>query len=160
MAELNMDTKVAVKNLCEWDLYFNRAEGSGDVRVPSKGVTRLSRGEIQAQVYNGNKMFTGVDEQGSHAKLYVDDKDTRVLLGFESEDGKETQNVITPERVKKILEYKTQKTFEEKIQDEIKLDSEKLLLIEEAKRSKLKDYDKIKFIEEYTGHKFDKKSKK
>ena len=69
-----MDTKVAVKNLCEWDLYFNRAEGSGDVRVPSKGVTRLSRGEIQAQVYNGNKMFTGTDEQGSHAKLYVDDK--------------------------------------------------------------------------------------
>lgn len=160
MSEINLETKVAVRNLCEWDLYFSRAEGIGDVKVPKKGIVRLSRGEIQAQVYNDNSMFSGVDGQGSHAKLYVEDKDTRVLLGFESEDGKEKQDVITADRIKKILEYKTQKTFEEKVQDEIKLESEKLLLMEEAKRLKIKDYDKIQFIEEYTGFKFKDDNKK
>ena len=154
MSELNLDEKVIVKNLCEWALYFPRIEGSGDVKVPEKGIVRLTRGEIQSQVYASNKMFCGLDGQGSHAKLYVTDKATRVMLGFEGEDSKEVQNVITPERIQKLLAYKTQKAFEEKIKEEIVLNSEKLALIEEAKRQKLNDHSKIKFIEDYTGFKF------
>ncbi|GIN23109.1 hypothetical protein [Siminovitchia fordii] len=154
MSDLNLDQKVVIKNMCEWDLFFKRIESPGEVKIPKKGVTRLSRGEIQAQVYANNTMLSGLDGQGSHAKLYIEDKDTRVMLGFESEDGKQEQDIITPERIQKILAYKTQKTFENKIQEEIKLDSEKLLLVEEAKRQKLNDYEKIKFIEEYTEFKF------
>lgn len=154
MSDLDLDKKVVLKNLCEWDLYFTRIEGAGEVKLPRKGVTRLSRGEIQAQVYANNSMISGTDGQGSHAKIYIDDKDTRVMLGFEDEDGKEKQNVITPERVKEILQLKTKKAFEKNIEEEIKLDSEKALLMEEAKRQKLNDHDKIQFIEEYTGYKF------
>lgn len=156
----NLDEKVLIKNLCEWDLYFPRIENPGDVKIPQKGVTRLSRGEIQAQVFANNSMFSGTDGKGNHAKIYIEDKETRVLVGFEDEDSKETQKVLTPERVKEILEYKQQKTFEKKIEEEVVLDSEKVLLIEEAKRQKVNDYDKIKFIEEYTGHKFNIESSK
>lgn len=160
MSELDLDKKIVIKNLCEWDLYFKRIEGNGEVKIPQKGITRLSRGEIQAQVFANNTMFTGLDGQGSHAKIYVDDKDTRVLLGFESEDGKDKQNILTAERIKEIFAYKTQKSFEKHIEDEIKLDSEKMLLMEEAKRQKLNDHDKIQFIEEYTGYKYKTDKKK
>lgn len=160
MAELDLDKKVVVKNLCEWDLYFKRIEGNGEVKLPQKGIARLTRAEIQSQAFANNSMFVGTDGQGSHAKIYIDDKDTRVMLGFESEDGKEKQNIITPERVKEILAYKTQKAFEKNVEEEIKLDSEKLLLMEEAKRQKLNDHDKIQFIEEYTGYKFKTDKKK
>ena len=160
MSELDLDKKIVIKNLCEWDLYFKRIEGVGEVKLPKKGITRLSRGEVQSQVFANNSMFIGTDGQGSHAKIYVDDKDTRVMLGFESEDGKEKQNIITPERIKEIFAYKTQKTFEKHIEEEIKLDSEKMLLMEEAKRQKLNDHEKIQFIEEYTGYKFKDNKKK
>lgn len=159
MAELNLDEKVSIKNLCEWDLFFKRIEGSGDVKVPRKGVTRITRGEIQAQVYANNSMFSGIDGVGNHAKIFIDDKATRVMLGFEDEKSEQEQHLVTPERIKKILSYKTQKTFEENVKSDIKLDSEKLLLVEEAKRQKLNDYDKIKFIEEYTGFKFENNKK-
>ncbi|KYC94831.1 hypothetical protein B425_1748 [Bacillus amyloliquefaciens] len=54
--------------------------------------------------------------------------------------------------------YKTQKAFEENVQKEILLESEKAQLFEVAKKEKINDYAKIKFIEEYTGFKFDTQS--
>lgn len=156
MSELNLDTKVVIKNLCEWDLYFTRIETNGDVKLPKKGTTRVSRAEIQAQVHAGSKLFGGLDGLGNHAKIYIDDQPTRVLVGFESEDGTEKQEVLDTEKIAKILEYKTLNTFKKHIEEHVILQSEKVLLLEEAKRLKLKDYDKIKFIEEFTGLKFDK----
>lgn len=153
---LNLDEKVVLKNLCEWDLYFPRIEGTGDIKIAKKGVNRLTRGEVQSQVYANNGMFVGVDGKGSHAKIFIEDKATRVLVGFEDEEGKEEQNVLTPEKIKKLYEYKTQSTFEKHVKENVVLDSEKLLLVEEGKKLKINDHDKIKFVEEYTGFKFDK----
>lgn len=153
--ELDMDKKVEIKNLCDWDLYFDRIETNGSVRIPKNGKLRLSRAEIQAQVYDNNVMFSGSDGEGSHARIYVEDKDTRVLLGFEQEDSKEVQHVLDADTVKKILDYKTQNAFEKNIKEHVKTQAEKNFLVEESKRQKLNDYDKISFIEEYTGFKFD-----
>lgn len=150
-----MDKKVEVKNLCDWDLYFDRIETNGSVRIPRNGKTRLSRAEIQAQVYDNNVMFVGVDGEGSHARIFVEDKDTRVLLGFEEKDGKE-QQVLNPETVEKLLSYKTQSAFEKNVKAKVKTQAEKNFLIEEAKRQELNDYEKINYIEKYTGYKFDK----
>lgn len=155
MAKLDMDEKVPVKNLCNWDIYFSRIETIGNVRIPAKGVVRLSRGEIQSQVYDNNSFFVGLDGKGSHAKVYIDDKDTRVMVGFESEDNKKPQKVLSEERVKEILEYKTIKTFKKKVQEEVKTRAEKSILIKTAKKLGLNDHDKIKFIEDYTGFKFE-----
>jgi hypothetical protein len=152
---VNLDEKVVIKNLCEWDLYFPRIETSGTVKLVKKGINRLTRAEIQAQVFSNNTMFTGTDGRGSNAKIYIDDKKTRVLVGFEDEDGKEKQKILTPERVKEILNLKTLKSFKENISKDVKTQAEKLVLIEEAKKQGLNDYKKIQFIEEYTGYKFE-----
>lgn len=156
MSEVNMDKKVEIQNLCNWDLYFDRIETNGSVRIPKNGKTRLSRAEIQAQVFDNNVMFVGTDGVGSHARILIDDKDTRVLVGFEEEDATSKQQVLDPEVVEKLLGYKTQKAFEDNVKKKVKTQAEKNFLIEEAKRQKLNDYEKISFIEEYTGYKFDK----
>lgn len=153
MTELNMEERVPVKNLCDWDIYFNRIEGHGTVKIPRRGVRRLSRAEIQAQVYDRNPFFVGLDGIGSHAKVYIDDKPTRVMLEFE-DDNKKEQQILDTERIKQILEYKTMATFKKRIEEEVKTHAEKALLVSEAKRFGLNDHAKIKFIEEYTGFKF------
>lgn len=155
--ELDMDKKIEVKNLCDWDLYFDRIETNGSVRIPKNGKIRLSRAEIQAQVYDNNVMFSGTDGEGSHARIYVDDKDTRVLLTFEEDDDKSKQSVLNEEVVEQLLEYKTQKAFEKNVKEKVKTQAEKNFLVEESKRQKLNDYEKINFIEEYSGFKFDHK---
>ena len=154
--ELNMDQKVEIKNLCDWDLYFGRVETNGTVRLPRNGKLRITRAEIQAQVYDNNVMFVGTDGQGSHARVYIDDKPTRVLVGFEEEDNKSQQDVLDKDKVKKLLDYKTQSSFEKNVKKEVKTKAEKNYFVEEAKRQKLNDFDKIQFIEDYTGFKFNK----
>lgn len=154
--ELNLDKKVEVKNLCDWDLYFDRIETNGSVRLPRNGKSRLSRSEIQAQVFDNNVMFVGLDGEGSHARIYIEDKDTRVLVGFDNEEIKKEQDVLDKKTVEKLLSYKTQKAFEENVEKKVKTKAEKNFLAEEAKRQKLNDYEKISFIEDYTGFKFNK----
>lgn len=151
---LNLDKKVEIKNLCSWDLYFRRIESHGVVKIPAKGKVRLSIAEIQAQVFDNNPMFVGIDGKGSHARIYIEDKDTRVLLGFEDESGSK-QQVLDSDEVQRILELKTFNAFKNNIEKKVKTQAEKNFLVEEAKRLKLNDYNKIKFIEEYTGYKFD-----
>ncbi len=154
MSNLNMDERVPVKNLCDWDVYFDRIETVGTVKIPRKGTMRISRSEIQSQVYDRNPFFVGLDGKGSHAKVYIDDKPTRVLVGFEDEDSKEKQQILDSDRINQILEYKTMNTFKKRIQEEVKTHAEKATLVEEAKKVGLNDHEKIKFIEEYTGFKF------
>lgn len=157
MANVNLEEKVWVKNLCAWNLYFPRLESNGEVKLTANGRTRLSKAEIQSQVFNGSKMFVGTDNKGSHARVYIDDKDTRVLVGFEDEESKEVQQVLDKDVVEKLLSYKTQASFEKNVKDKVKTQAEKNFLIEEAKRQKLNDYGKISFIEEYTGFDFENK---
>lgn len=152
--KLNMDERVPVKNLCDWDIYFSRIETIGTVKIPRKGIMRITRSEIQSQVYDRNPFFIGLDGKGSHAKVYIDDEDTRVLVGFEDEDSKTKQRILDTERIKKIIEYKTMATFKKRIEEEVKTHAEKAILVEETKKLGLNDHDKIKFIEEYTGFKF------
>ena len=151
---LNLDEKVVIKNMCEWELYFQRIESAGEVMLPRKGTNRLTRAELQAQVFANNVMFTGTDGKGSHARIYIDDQPTRVMLGFETEDGSEKQELLTPDKVAEILAIKQINKFKETVEKSVVIQSEKLVLIEEAKKQGLNDHAKIKFLEEYTGYKF------
>lgn len=153
--ELNMETKVSVKSIASWTTGFKRIESNGDVTIPPKGDIRLTRSEIIAQVQNGNRLFTGIDDMGSHATLYVDDADTRKELGFDSvdENGKSVkQNVLTSDAVKKLFSAKTMKTFEKLLEELIVTKAEKGAIIEIIKKEKLNDYDKIRTVERYTGY--------
>lgn len=115
--ELNLEQKVTVRSIAPWTTGFQRVETIGDVTIPANGSVRLSRSEIIAQVQNGNVLFTGVDSRGSHATLYIEDEPTRIEVDFDIKEEKITQKVITVDAVKKLFEYKTMKTFEEKLKE-------------------------------------------
>ena len=151
--ELNLDTRVTVKSIAGWNVGFARvADGVGDVNITPNGSTRLSRNEIIAQVQNGNKLFLGVDNMGSHATIYIDDEPTRVYLDFDSEDGSRKQEVFTDAKMKSLFEIKTAKSFEAKFQAAICTRAEKYAAIQAIKRLGLNDFNKIRFVENYTGY--------
>ena len=153
--ELNLDKKVIVKNIAGWSVGFARIESVGSVSIPANGSTRLTRNEIILQVQRGNKLFTGLDGIGSHATIYIDDAPTRREVGFDGEDNKQKQNVLTDEKIKNIFNYKTQTAFENNFTDAIQTRAEKYAVIKAIKRLKINDYNKIRFAENYTGYKVD-----
>lgn len=148
MAELNMDEKVTVINLAPWNVGFPNTVGRGDTCFAPSAKVRVKRDEISDQVSAGNKLF-GLDSEGSHATLYIDDTDTRKYLGFDSEDGKQTQKVISKDKVQKWFELKTQSAFEKNIKENVKTRAEKQFLLKSIKDLKLDSYEKIEFCKDY-----------
>lgn len=149
----NLEKKVTVRSIAGWTTGFRRIETSGDVTIPPEGTTRLTRSEIIAQIQNGNKLFCGTDDRGSHATLYIDDEDTRLEVDFDSKEEKRSQTVLTADLVKKMFEYKTIKTFEEKLHTYVVTRAEKYAIIQIIKKEKLNDFEKIRMVENYTGYK-------
>ncbi len=148
---LNMDEKITIKNLCDYPLYFHRINGVGDVAMPAKTSMRIDRGEVISQAQVNNIMFVGEDGIGSHARIYIEDKPTRIELGFENEET--PQVVISDEKVQAAFKVKTKQAFKKAIEDLAHTYAEKVSLIKSVKKLGLNEYDKIKFIEEYTGMK-------
>lgn len=151
--ELNLDQKVTVRNIANWPVTFARIDGIGDIIIPPNATARLTRNEIISQAQTGNRLFVGADGLGSHATLIVEDAPTKVELGFESEDGKTTQNVFTDAKVKELFALKTKAAFEKRLVSDIVTRAEKKALIEAAKRMKLNDFEKVRAIEAHTGFK-------
>ena len=149
--ELNLDQKVTVKSIAGWTVGFARLNEIGDITIMPGGSMRLSRNEIISQVQNGNKLFTGIDGVGSHATLFIDDAPTRREVGFDSDDGKQTQKVFSDAEVKRIFDLKVQKSFEQSFVDTFKTRAEKFAVIKAIKRLKINDYSKIRFAEQNTG---------
>lgn len=148
---LSMDEKIQIRNLCNWAVSFKRIDSIGDVLIPANTTIRISRGEVFSQAQSNNVLFTGTDGIGSHARIYIDDRNTRVELDFESEDGKRTQNIISDDKIKEIFAIKTKTGFEKAIKENIVTQAEMSVIVNAVKKLKLNEYDKVKFIEEYTG---------
>lgn len=148
---LSMDEKIQIRNLCNWAVSFKRIDSIGDVLIPANTTMRISRGEVFSQAQSNNVLFTGTDGIGSHARIYIDDRNTRVELDFESEDGKRTQNIISDDKIKEIFAIKTKTGFEKAIKENIVTQAEMSVIVNAVKKLKLNEYDKVKFIEEYTG---------
>lgn len=151
--ELNMDQKVTVRNLAGWTVGFRRIETQGDVTIPKEGTIRLSRSEIIAQIQSGNRLFIGIDDRGSHATLYIEDEPTRLEVEFDSKEEKRTQLILNSDLVKKLFDYKTMKTFEDKLHEYVVTRAEKFAITQIIKKLKLNDHEKIRMIENYTGYK-------
>lgn len=148
---LDMDKKISIKNLCNYPLYMPRTEGQGDISVPPLGIVRLSVAEVMGQSYNRNVMFNGIDGKGGHAMIFIDDKDVRVELGFEEEE--KPQEVISDEKIKEAFAIKGKAKFENAIKELAVTYGEKVNLVERIKKLGFNEYDKIKFVEKYTGMK-------
>ena len=149
--ELNLEQKVTVRSIAPWTTGFQRVETIGDVTIPANGSVRLPRSEIIAQVQNGNVLFTGVDSRGSHATLYIEDEPTRIEVDFDIKEEKITQKVITVDAVKKLFEYKTMKTFEEKLKELVLTRAEKHAIANIVRKEKINDHEKVRVVENYIG---------
>ena len=149
--DLNLDAKVTVRNLAGWDVTFSKLhDGNGDVIIVANGQTRLSRNEINAQVDNNNKLFTGIDGQGSHATLIIDDVSTRRWVGFENE--RKPQKIFNNQMVLDMFKL-SQDDYEDAVYKNIQTRAEKYAFIEAIKKLKLNDYSKMIFASKYTGYK-------
>jgi len=152
--ELNLDTQVTLRSIAAWDTGFARkVDGIGDVIIPPKGSTRLKRSEVIAQVQMGNKLIGGANLDGNHATLIIEDAPTRIELNFESADGSVKQKVFSDELMKELFALKTDKSFQNRVRADIVTRAEKCAAIEAVTRLKLNDFNKIRFLEEYTGFK-------
>lgn len=127
-------TNILVNNLCSWPLYFNRATGQGSVEIPpnAKGFPLLSHDEVLAQIQLGNRMFTGTDGMGSHARVQIlDEAQRRELFGLEGVDTGGPV-LVTQESVRELLAIRTKTKFHDRLQTMVKTDAEKKMLVELA----------------------------
>lgn len=151
---LNLDEKITVRSIAGWNTGFaRRVDGYGDVSIPPNGTTRLTRSEVIAQVQGGNRLFAGTDGKGSHATLVIEDTPTRIEVGFEPEDGSVQQLVFSETKLKELLKVRSLNSFSKQFEDYIVTRAEKLAAMNAIQKMKFNDYDKIRFIESYTGYK-------
>jgi hypothetical protein len=125
---------VLVDNLCSWPLYFHRATGQGDVMIPAnaKNYPLLSRDEVQAQIQLGNKMFTGEDGLGNHARIrIVDDAARSDVFGVEGVQT-EAPVILDEDAVKALLAIKSKAKFNERLRELVSTDAEKRMLVDLA----------------------------
>lgn len=146
--KFNPEKKVTVKSIANWTTGFQRIETNGDVTIPARGSVRLTAGEIITQVQNGNTLFTGIDGQGSHATLYIEDKPTRIEADFETENS--DQKVISEEAVKNLF-AKNKRDFEAILPNMIKTRAEEFAIVEMIRKFKFNDYEKVRSVENLTG---------
>lgn len=147
---INMDTRSSIKNLCPWAVSFRLPNSNGDVYLEANKKTTINNGELVTLIENNNVLFVGTGN-GNHARIYVDNPEVRVYVGFESEDGKGKQFVLTDEECQKLFDYKTFGTFKKHIEENVVANHEKHKIMEYARKIKLNDYDKISFLESHCG---------
>ena len=149
--DINLDAKVTVRNLSSSILGFpRRHDGAGDVTIAANGQQRLTRNEIQAQINNGNNLFTGTDGQGSHAVIYIEDADTRRWLGFDDED--RSQFIFTDDTAEELFAMPYDK-FVVKLKDYVVSPLQKRALVDAIKKLDINDYKKIIYATNYAGFK-------
>ena len=147
---INTDARSSIKNLCPWTVSFSLPSNNAGIVLGANKKTTVNNGELISLMENSNPMFEGTGE-GNHARIYVENEDIRKHVGYESEDGKTKQFVLTDEECQRILDYKTFSTFKKHIEESVICNHEKAKLIEYSRKVKLNDYDRITFIEQYCG---------
>ena len=151
--DFNMNENISIKNLTNFPVGFRRINGNGEVNLPPNTSILIDRAEVISQVQSKNMLFCGEGHDASHAYIFIDDKPTRIYVGFETEE--KPQSIITEEKIEKIFETKSQKNFEKAITELAVTFAEKKMLVDTIKKLGINDYNKIKFVEKYTGMKIE-----
>lgn len=146
---LNMSENITIKNLASFPVGFRRINGQGEVNLPPNTEVLCDRAEVISQVQSGNIQFCGEGYNPAHPYIYIDDKETRIYVGFETET--DEQPIISEDKIKAAFAVKTKKGFEQAITELAVTFAEKKLLVDAIKKLEINDYKKIKFVEEYTG---------
>ena len=140
---LNMEEKIALKNLADWMVGFPKIESMGEININPRGSIRVTRAEVISQFENGNKLLRG-EGNGDHATIFIDDKATRDYLDI-------TTELIDKAKVKKIFDIKGLDDFKNEIHRTFKSKAEKILLIKFIRECGFNDFNKIRECEVYCG---------
>ena len=144
-----MGENISIKNLATFPVGFRRINGQGEVNLPPLTTVYCDRAEVISQVQSGNSQFCGETHDFKHPLLYIEDKETRIFLGMETET--EPQPIIDENKIKSAFALKTNKAFEKAISELAVTIAEKKILVETIKKLDINDHAKIKFVEKYTG---------
>jgi hypothetical protein len=150
---LDMDKRSQIKNLCPWAVSFRLPNSHGEVFLEANQKQAINNAELVTLIENNNVLFCGTGN-GNHARIYVENEELRKYVGFESDDGKIKQFVLTDEECQRIFDYKTFATFKKHIEEEVIANHEKHKIMEYARKIKLNDFDKIDFLQTYCELKF------
>jgi hypothetical protein len=104
-------------------------------------------------------MFVGTGN-GNHARIYIENPELRKYVGFDSEDDKQKQFILTDEECKRILEYKTFIAFEKHLKEDVVSKHEMAIIMNYARKIKLNDYKQVVALENHCGMKFKKEENK
>ena len=151
---IDMNSRSKVKNLCEWNVSWERYSMDGDEFIKANQTVYIPNMEIETQVQNNNLFLSGNDGLGSHARCYIENTEMREYLGFDNKEEKRIQLILTDEKCKEIFDYKTFNTFKKHVIENITTNQEKSKIVSYAKKMKINDYDKIQYLTEYTGLSF------
>lgn len=151
---VNMNDKSKVLNLCDWPISWEKINSTGDEYLKANTAIYISNAEIEIQVQNGNKFFTGTDGIGSHARVYIQNPELREYLGFDDKTENRNQFILDEEKCKQILEYKTFSTFKKHVEESIVTNQEKAKIMNYARKNKLNEFDKVQFLENHCEMKF------
>ena len=146
--------KSKVLNLCSFPVSWERSTLAGDEYLKSHASTYIANSEIQTQIENGNKFIGGIDGNGSHADVYIDNAELREQYGFDNKTENKKQLIIDDEKCEYILGLKTLSAFKKNLESNIVTVSEKMKIMEFARKNKLNEFDKVEALEEYTGLKY------
>lgn len=146
---LDLSRRVILRNTTNIDTYFRYALKDADAKVAKKGTLSISVEELIAQVDNANPDFVGYSRDGRHATFYIEDKDMRVYLGFETDCGKVKQEVIDEQRIIDMFETANLTTFVNQLKEKIITPGEKQTLRDIIASNKVNAHDKIELATAY-----------
>lgn len=147
---IDLQKRTLVENLCPWGIGFKLPISNREVSIDGGKKFYVSNEEIVALAESGNVMFEGTGG-GDHARAYVHDEKLRKYIGYESEDGKEKQFILTDDECKKLLEYKTDSVFEKHLKEKVVCNHEKSKIMMYARKNKLNELDRVEMLEKHTG---------
>lgn len=148
---LDLEKRSSIKNLCPWAISFVLPNSKAEVLLDAHAKTTVNNQELVTLCENSNVMFAGTG-LGNHARVFIENPDVRIYVGFDTEDKK--QKILDDELCKKIFEYKTLSAFKKHIEENVVAEHEKHKIMSYARSIKLNDFDRIDFLQEYTGLNF------
>lgn len=147
---LDMDKRSKVVNLCNWSVSFTLPNSNSDILLGARQSTTLNNAELVSLADNQNIMFYG-SESGDHARVWVENPEYREYVGFDDPEKKKRQFVLNDEECQKIFDLKQDAAFQKHIKEKVVMSHEKDIIMAYARKIKCDSYNKIKFLEEYTG---------
>lgn len=150
---LDLDKRSKVINLCPWAVSFTLPNSKAEVMLDGGKSTTINNGELVTLADNQDVMFYGTSA-GDHARIYVDSKEFREYVGFDNPEIKKTQYILTDEEFQKLFELKQETAFERNVKEKVIMNHEKNNIMEYARKTKVNDLSKVRFLEDFTGVKF------